>query len=439
MFLVFNKLERVKLYKTIAFSNYILLIALFISNTAFAQSNISKFPVNTANNINPDTRLVLTFSEKPLLGNYGKISIYDASNDKLVDMLDMSIPPGPKNTRTLAPYDSLVYTSVPNKVFTVSDPDTNRNHVYQKNYIGGRNETDAYHFYPIIINGNSAIINLHNNKLDYNKTYYVQIDKGVLSVKDGSFNGITDKKDWVFSTKKESPSLKSSNFIVSADGSGDFNTVQGAIDFIPENNQERKTIFIKNGTYEEIVYFRNKTNVTFLGEDKEKVIIAYANNGVFNTRIMSPDPALAQGSHNIRAVFAVHNSKGIHLANLTLRSIGEKPAQAEALLILGNEHIVSNVNIEGSGDALQATGNIYITDSKIEGFGDNVLGYGAVFFNNCEFVSYYGPHLWVRNSQANRGNVLLNCTLRSINGTETVIARAHQTAMEKLILIAKQF
>src|SRR5690606_19799877 len=134
--------------------------------------------------------------------------------------------------------------------------------------------------------------------------------------------------------------------------------------------------------YEEIVYFRNKKNVTFLGEDREQVIIAYANNGVFNTRIMSPDPALAQGSHNIRAVFAVDKSKGIHIVNLTLRSIGEKPAQAEALLILGDEHIVDNVNIEGSGDALQATGNIYVRNTKIQGFGDNVLGYGAVFFEN---------------------------------------------------------
>jgi pectinesterase len=423
---VFSQLERVNLCKTITSCRliYLLIVALFIHNPAYTQVYISKSPVNKATNINPDTRLIITFSEKPILGNSGKIRVYDASNDQLVDVLDMSIPPGPKNTRTLAPYDSLVYAAIPDKTYTVSDPDTNRNHIYQKNYIGGSNETDAYHFYPIIINGNTATIHLHNNKLDYNKTYYVQIDKGILSLKDGSFNGFTGKKDWVFSTKKASPSVNLGEFTVSADGSGDFNTVQGAIDFIPESNQKRKTIFIRNGTYEEIVYFRNKTNVTFLGEDREKVIIAYANNGVFNTRLMSPDPALAQGSHNIRAVFAVHQSKGIHLANLTLRSIGEKPAQAEALLILGDEHIVSNVNIEGSGDALQATGNIYITDSKIEGFGDNVLGYGAVFFNNCEFVSYYGPHLWVRNSQENRGNVLLNCTLRSINGTETVIARA---------------
>lgn len=63
-------------------------------------------------------------------------------------------------------------------------------------------------------------------------------------------------------------------------------------------------------------------------------------------------------------------------------------------------------------------------DSKIQGFGDNVLGYGAVFFDSCDFVSTYGPHLWVRNTKANHGNVLLNCTLRTIGDVETTIARA---------------
>ncbi len=406
----------------------LLAMYLFISSNALAQENrgreVLRSPLHKAKEVNPDTRLILTFPSKFMLKNAGTIRIYDAANDELVDMLDMSIPPGPRNTRTLPPYDSFVYTFVGDKVYTVKEPDTNSKHVYQKNYIGGNLETDAFHFYPVIVRGNTAIICPHNNKLKYNKTYYVQIDADVFSVDNGSFNGFKGKKDWLFSTKKLAPSFTSGSYTVSADGKGDFNTVQGAVDFLPEKNPERKTIFIKNGKYDEIIYFRNKENITFLGEDREKVIINYANNGVFNTRLMSADPALSKGSHSLRAVFAVHNSNGIHLANMTLRSLGEKPAQAEALLILGQRNIVSHVNIEGSGDALQATGTIYVTNSKIQGFGDNVLGYGSVFFNSCDFVSTYGPHLWVRNTQSNHGNVLLNCTLRTIGDVKTTIARA---------------
>ena len=50
-----------------------------------------------------------------------------------------------------------------------------------------------------------------------------------------------------------------SPFWVSANGTGDFNTVQGAMDFIPDYNPKRITVFIKNGKYEEIVYFRNRS------------------------------------------------------------------------------------------------------------------------------------------------------------------------------------
>jgi pectin methylesterase-like acyl-CoA thioesterase len=414
------------LIKRRVFTILLFLLVFFSASELKAQTSaVSLSPANKATAINPDTRLTLTFSEKPKPGNSGQIRIYDLSTGKLVDMLDLGIPPGPKNTRTPAPYDSIFYKNSSNKLYTVREPDTTGVNLYQKNYIGGNTEADAYHFYPVLIHGNTATIYPHNNHLDYNKTYYVQIDPEVFSFSNGSFLGISSKTGWTFSTKKTSPPTESKWLVVSADGKGDFNTVQAAVDFIPEKNPDRKTIFIKNGIYEEIVYFRNKMNISFIGEDREKTIICYANNGVFNGRsTMSPDPALATKYHNQRAVFAVHNSNAIHIANLTLKSLGEAPAQAEALLILGKENIVSNTNIDGSGDALQATGTIYITGSRIQGYGDNVLGYGAVFFNSCDFVSTFGPHLWVRNTQENRGNVLLNCRLSTIGDVETVIARA---------------
>ena len=404
-------------------------IAVFYYLNTFGQTNIpfqelTLAPIHNAININPDTHLKITFPMKPKLGNTGQIRIYDASNDSLVDVLDLSIPPGPKNTRTIAPYDSMNFGSVGDKLYTVYDPDTSTVHKYQKNYIGGRTEAEAFHFYPILIHDKIATICLHNNVLKYNKTYYVQIDPGVFTLKDELLPGISKSKSWVFNTKKVQPSDTLNQLVVSSDGKGDFNTVQGAIDFIPENNASRKTIFIKNGIYEEIVYFHKKQNVTFKGESRDNVIICYANNGVFNFRQVSPDPNEKNEFHYQRAVFMADQSDGIHITNLTLKSIGEEPAQAEALLILGNKNIIDNVTIDGSGDALQATGTIYVTDSSIKGFGDNVLGYGAVFFNKCDFISTFGPHLWVRNTEENHGNVLLNCTLRTINNAETVIARA---------------
>ncbi len=372
------------------------------------------YPENHLQHVNPDVRLRITFPSPPPLGNSGKISVYDAADDSLVDELDLSIPPGPKNNRTPSPYDTLTYNSIPDTMYTVNEPDLDPTHVYQQNYIGGQTEADAYHFYPVLINENTATIHLHNNHLEYNKTYYVEIDPEVFPVSDGGFAGISGRTDWTFTTKTAPPSANSKRWVVSTDGKGDFDTVQGAIDTIPDNNSTPKTIFVKNGIYEEMVYFRNKANFTLLGEDREKVVIQYANNGVFNP----------SSGHNRRTVFGLQSSSDVNLINFSIISLGEPPAQAEGLCIKGERLQVHNVDITGSGDALQAVGTIYLSRSSILGFGDNVLSYGALFFDGCELGSTYGPHLWPRNTEENHGLVFLNSRFYSVGDVLTDIARS---------------
>ena len=46
---------------------------------------------NGAANVNPDAHLVLTLHGAPTLGTAGKIRIYDAASDTLVDTLDQSV------------------------------------------------------------------------------------------------------------------------------------------------------------------------------------------------------------------------------------------------------------------------------------------------------------------------------------------------------------
>jgi hypothetical protein len=61
--------------------------------------------------------------------------------------------------------------------------------------------TDAFHFYPVIVHGNVATIYPHNNLLTYGRTYYAQIDPGVLTPAAGGFTGVAGKRAWTFSTK----------------------------------------------------------------------------------------------------------------------------------------------------------------------------------------------------------------------------------------------
>ena len=402
------------------------------SQTSSGELNvITLFPADKAQNVNPDTHLEITFNNAPELGAKGKIRIFDMADNRLVDSLDMSIPPGP-TVRTTAPkppyiktpykYTSGKFTNANTKPGTPSGgalPDSGN---YQLTIIGGF--TDGFHFYPVIVHDKTATIYLHNNLLLYNKTYYVQIDPGVFKLKGNNFKGISGKREWIFTTKKSPPPADSQKLIVSADGKGDFNTVQGAIDFIPDYNLNHVTIFIKNGVYEEIVYFRNKTNITILGENRDKVVIRYKNREVFNPHPPNISTNEVVGTFpSRRAVFAADHSNRINLVNLTIRNLSMK-AQAEGLLLNGNENIIFNVSIIGSGDALQSNGSAYYRNSSIEGWGDIILGRGPAFFKDCDFISRGGPYMWIRNTSANHGNIFVDCKFTTLDGKETVIARA---------------
>lgn len=413
-----------------AFFVYFILLLLQSTHTLCAQTSsaasnmVVYFPADKAKNINPDTHLIIT----------GKIRIYDMADNRLVDLLDMRIPAGPTDSTvphstTKPPYLQVPYeyitgkfTNANTKPGTPSGGALPTPNNYQLTIIGGF--TDGFHFYPVIIHNNTATIYPHNNLLEYNKTYYVQIDPGVLILKDNSFTRITGKTGWVFTTKKLPPPSNSERLVVSADGTGDFNTVQGAIDYIPDFNPKPITVFIKYGVYEEIVYFRNKTNITILGEDRDKVIVKYANKETFNPHPSNISTNEVEGTFpSRRAAFSVDHSSRIHLVNVTIKTTSER-AQAEGLLLNGSENIVYNVTISGSGDALQSNGSAYYEGCRIEGLGDIILGRGSSFFKDCELSSSGGAYMWIRNSSTNHGNVFVNCKFMTKEGKETVLARS---------------
>jgi hypothetical protein len=47
------------------------------------------------------------------------------------------------------------------------------------------------------------------------------------------FAGISNPNQWAFSTKTSGPAPGTNALTVAADGSGDFCTIQGAVDFVP--------------------------------------------------------------------------------------------------------------------------------------------------------------------------------------------------------------
>lgn len=343
----------------------LLLCAAWLPLAALAEGGaLMLSPAHQASGISPDTQLAIRFASPPTPGTAGLIRIHDADDGRLVDTLDLSVAASP-NRRMTAPEaaaDAL-------------------QQAYQSTRIAGRD----WHFRPVIVRGNVATIYPHHGVLSYGRRYRVTVDAGVLQAA-----ALT----WTFATRAAPPPADSTRLVVAADGSGDFATVQGAIDFVPDKPAKRITLFIRNGFYEEIVSLAAKSKLILRGEDRDKVQVGYANSSAFNPG--------ARG----RWAFSIVDGADIQLSSFTINNYAI--GQAEALMTRGERIVLSDMTLNGSGDALTTYGTLYVADSKLTGHGDTILGYAAAYFLRTELQSI-GPFSWTRTPAGQHGNVFVDC------------------------------
>ena len=316
-------------------------------------------PAPGAADVCPDTPLRLTFTSPPKLGSAGIIRIVDATSQVLVDSVDV----GTAQTKT----------------------------------IGGM---AGLNYYPVFITGNEAVIYPRNHALAYGKTYNVTIEPGAFT--DSAGKALAGPAAWSFSTRAAGPAAGTTRLTVAVDGTGDFCTVQGAVDFVPAGNTTPTTIFIRRGVYSEIVYVAGKHALTFLGEDRKKTVIAYPNNARFN-------PAN-------RNLFTVVRCNDFTLSNLTLwNTTPQGGTQAEALYLNGNatsRAIVTGVDLDSFQDTFHVNGQTYFKDCCIRGDVDFMWGNGPCFLEDCQCVSVRAKAYYtqIRSTAATHGYVYSRCT-----------------------------
>jgi pectin methylesterase-like acyl-CoA thioesterase len=276
-----------------------------------------------------------------------------------------------------------------------------------------------FNYYPITVSGNTATIYPRNGVLAYGKTYYVKIGAGVFVNGAGeSFAGISDNTAWRFSTKASGPAAGTTALTVAADGSGDFDTVQGALDFIPANNVAPTVIRLKNGTYFEEVGWQSKHFITLIGEDADQTVIAYPNNNTFNnvSGIYHRSTLVAQSVHDVT------------FANLTIsNTTPQNGSQAEAIVINGTgaataHNVVVGCKFYSYQDTVQFNKQTYVANCTIYGDVDFMWGDGPAFFENCDIriLRSGGYFTQIRNGSGNHGYVFKNCRFTApsgINGT----------------------
>lgn len=320
-------------------------------------------PANTATGICVDTPLSITFDQTPKLGTTGRVRLY-TSTGTLIDTIDMAASP---QTKT----------------------------------IGGT----SFRYFPIIINGNTASIYPHV-QLAYNQAYYVTMETGVLTdLTNLPYIGFAGTGTFGFTTRTAAPAAGSSVLTVNGNGTGDFCTIQGAVDFVPAANAQRVIVNVKNGTYTEIVNVpANKPQITVKGESRAGTIQKYPNNNNLNP------------STTTRPSFNVNTgANDFNLENITLQnSTPQGGSQAEAFRSYSLRTTVNSVNLLSYQDTLLTQGTAYVTNSYIEGDVDFMWGTGSTYFNNTEIKELregLGYYTQIRNAPASFGNVYFNCRL----------------------------
>jgi pectin methylesterase-like acyl-CoA thioesterase len=331
---------------------------------------VSLSPSNNAPGVCYDTPLYLTFSSTPVLTKTGTIKIYNVTNTATpVDTINLGLSvnnPSPGNS----------YVNIASNV----QPRTIANEIFTN--------------FPVIITGTTAAIYPHLDLLTSNQTYYVTVDDGTFTDAAGAnFAGILTSGIWQFTTKPGGPA-NPTNLVVAQDYSGDFATVQGAVDSVPANNTTPTVINIQNGVYTEIVDIHSKNNLLLRGQSRLGTMVGYPNN------------ANLQGSTHYRMAFKV-NGNDIALDNLTVTNMTPVGgSQAEALMLESNvkRFVFNNCNLGSYQDTLLANGSTgaqaYFNNDLIEGQYDYIWGGGDLFFTNCEIRTLLGY-----NGSVSGGNV----------------------------------
>ncbi len=202
----------------------------------------------------------------------------------------------------------------------------------------------------------------------------------------------------------------SCDFIVAADGSGQFRTVQEAIDAVPPLRKNRTRIFIKNGIYKEkLVLPASATNVSFIGESVEQTILTYDDYASRKNRFGEEIGTSGSSSFFIFG-------EGFEAKNITFENAAGPVGQAVAVRIDGDRTKFENCRFLGYQDTLYPHGKgsrQYYKNCYIEGTVDFIFGWATAVFDSCTIFCKSGGYITAASTDAGtpHGFVFRNCTI----------------------------
>jgi len=198
---------------------------------------------------------------------------------------------------------------------------------------------------------------------------------------------------------------------VAQDGSGNYTTVQGALNSISVNNKKPVTIFIKNGIYKEKLFLDTSKNfVTIIGEDKFNTILTYDDH--------TGKVSLKGDSINTRSSWScLIKADNFSANNITFQNdAGYSAGQAVALESDGDKAVFNNCRFVGFQDVLftnSEKSRQYYSNCYIEGTTDFIFGSATVWFQQCHIHSKKNSHVTAASTAKEKmyGYVFNDCVL----------------------------
>lgn len=240
--------------------------------------------------------------------------------------------------------------------------------------------------------------------------------------------------------------------VVATDGSGDFKSIQSAINSLPDSAAIPRKIFIKKGTYKEKIFIE-KHNIIFEGEDRAKTII---------TQDIARDEWRCEHPDDWGVATMNVNGNDITLLNLTIANdygfnVKEsKVIDCKADTITGKKTITNgghqmalrtmkatrlkaiNCHFRAyAGDTVSPwntiDGMFYFKDCYMEGGVDFYCPRGWAWAENCTFYANTGPASIWHDGSNNKDfkTVLMNCKFKGYDGF--MLGRYHREAQFYLV------
>lgn len=208
------------------------------------------------------------------------------------------------------------------------------------------------------------------------------------------------------------------DYVVAEDGSGDFFTVQEAVNAVPDfRKNKRTTILVRKGEYKErVIIPASKINLSLIGEDG-----AVLTDDTYAAKKNCFGEEMSTSGSSTVYIYA----PDFYAENITFANTAGRVGQAVACFVDGDRAYFKNCRFLGNQDTLYTYGKDsrqYYEGCYIEGTVDFIFGWSTALFKDCTIHSLGNGYVTAPSTDEGKkyGYVFWNCRLTGADEAKAV-------------------